>query len=72
VNIAAITEICSTVVTVATLIIGFLAQSRATSKVHDAVNSNLTAQQDRNEQLTRTLTAAGVVVPKSVTDKADD
>jgi hypothetical protein len=33
--------------------------------VHTAVNSNLTVQQDRNEQLTAALTASNIAVPNS-------
>lgn len=39
--------------------------------VHTAVNSNLTASQDRNAQLTATLTENSIVVPQVPTLKSE-
>ena len=67
-NIAVITEICTTTVTVVTLILGFLSQHRQGNSIHEAVNStntSLMSSKDRVEQLTAALTTAEVVVPKS-------
>jgi hypothetical protein len=69
VSAAEITEICSTVVTVATLITGFLLQLRQGKATHTAVNSNLTFQQTRNEQLTAALTKAAIPVPPPPEEK---
>jgi sensor domain CHASE-containing protein len=43
-------------------------QTRAIGEVHALVNNQLDRQLDRNEKLTRTLTAAGVAVPPSNPD----
>jgi hypothetical protein len=58
------------VVTLGLAYIGYLRLKAGTDRlkndvadVHTAVNSNLTLQQERNEQLTAALTAGGVVVP---------
>jgi hypothetical protein len=52
-------------VILAGLILGYR-QGRAT---HKAVNSNLTLQQERNEQLTAALTEGGVDVPRPADQK---
>jgi hypothetical protein len=69
-NSSIIAQICSSAVTIVGLIIGYLSL-RAKNQgllnkvddVHTLVNSNLTTAQDRNAQLTATLTAAAIPVP---------
>ena len=60
-------------------ILGYLASRRATAgvksdvkDVHSLVNNQLDRQLDRNAQLTRTLTGAGVDVPLSPTAAEDE
>jgi succinyl-CoA synthetase alpha subunit len=66
-----VTTVCTTVVTVVTLIIGFLSLRKQGNATHAAVNSNLSLQQERNEQLTAALTSANVIVPKSPQSMGD-
>lgn len=67
-----IAAIVGQAVTVILAYIGYLKVTRSVTGVksdvqvvHDAVNSNLTVAQNRNEQLTSALTAAAIPVPKS-------
>jgi sensor domain CHASE-containing protein len=46
-------------------------QTAAIAQVHTLVNNQLDRQLDRNEKLTRTLTAAGVAVPPTMPDIAE-
>jgi hypothetical protein len=65
---AEITEICSTIATIVTLLIGFLSQRKQGNTIHQAVNStsaSLLTSQARVEQLTSTLTGANIEVPKT-------
>lgn len=60
-----VTTICTTAVTIVTLVIGFLAQRAKTEKIHQAVNGTTAAHEARIEQLTAALAAAGADVPRS-------
>ena len=65
---AEITEICTTAVTIITLILGFLAQRRQGNVIHSAVNStntSLVRGAARTEQLTKAMTDANIPVPDS-------
>jgi sensor domain CHASE-containing protein len=60
-------------------VLGYLSNRRATAgvksdvkDVHSLVNNQLDRQLDRNAQLTRTLTGAGVDVPLSPTAAEDE
>jgi len=78
-NAAELTTVCSTVVTLAGMTFGYLKlrlEQRKTNVhvnavndkvevVRQDVNSNLTASQNRNEQLTARLTASGIDVPET-------
>jgi hypothetical protein len=71
VNAAVITPICSAAVTIVLGVLGYLRLRLETKgvkadvgDVHALVNSQLATELDRNDQLTRTLTAAGVDVPE--------
>lgn len=59
---AIITALTGLVVAIGTLVKAF-GIGREVTAVHTAVNSNLTAAQIRTEQLTSSLTDAGVPVP---------
>jgi hypothetical protein len=71
-NEASITEICTTAVTIVTLIGGFWLQHKQGRATHDAVNSNLTTQQDRVEQITAAMTAANIAVPPAPSKRDDN
>jgi hypothetical protein len=65
-----VTPICSGLVTLGLAYIGYLRLKAQTTSVrsdvrdvHTLVNNQLDTQLTRNDQLTRTLTAAGVDVP---------
>jgi hypothetical protein len=65
-----ITTICTTALSIATLICGYLSLRAKNNvvetkvdDVHTLVNSNLTAIQDRAVQLTATLTEHNIPVP---------
>ena len=78
-NAAELTTVCSTVVTLAGIVVGYLklrleqrktnvhvsAVSDKVEVVRQDVNSNLTTAQNRNEQLTAQLTASGIAVPET-------
>lgn len=63
-----ITEICSTAVTIFTIVFTYLSANRQRAQLHKAVNStNMTlgTQGQRVEQLTAAMTASGMTVPPS-------
>jgi hypothetical protein len=62
--------VISGIVTIATVLITSYFNSRGIGKVHRLVNSNATDAQNRNDQLVRTLTDAGVSVPLTAEQSA--
>lgn len=62
---AIVTQICGTVITVATLVLGFLSQRKKSNSIHDIVNSTNNKLVTRNEQLTGALSAAKVPIPET-------
>jgi predicted nucleic acid-binding protein len=76
---AEVTEICTSVVTIAGLLFGYLSLRAKTEKVATTleivrtdVNSNLTAAQNRNAQLTASLTAAAIDVPPVINEEQQE